>query len=170
MRSTVAYHLMRGFRSILVFIPQSIVHPEVFATEVPTIRYDTLDKEAVECAINPILHWAPDTRMYYCYNVEYLFYPFCKTRSIGEFLAFNTQEELATLVTFIIDLYAADLDQNPNVVCTQTAQIENSGYFAQTQVDPGHHNLPEERQLGFLVGFVGVLINTCPAHIVKLIE
>ena len=58
--------------------------------EVHSIRYDTNGEEAVTCAINRIILWAPDTWMYYCYNAEYLFYPFCETRSISELLAFNT--------------------------------------------------------------------------------
>ncbi len=151
-RATIAHHLMRGFRSILVFIPPGIAHPEGFASQVCCICYDTLGEGAVECAINRIIHWNPDTWMYYCYNAEYLFYPFCETRSIGEFLAFNTQEERAAMVTFIIDLYAADLRQNPNAVCTQTAQIDSSGYYAQTRLDPDQHNFPKERQLDFFGG------------------
>ena len=151
-RSTIAHHLMRDFRSILVFVPKGIAHPDGFAPEVHSIRYDTHSEEAVTCAINRIILWAPDTWMYYCYNAEYLFYPFCETRSIRELLAFNTQEERAAMLTYTIDLYAADLSQNPNAVCTQTAQIDSSGYYAQTRVDPDNHNFPKERQLDFFGG------------------
>jgi hypothetical protein len=40
-RSTIAHHLMRGFRSILVFVPKGIAHPDGLAPEVHSIRYDT---------------------------------------------------------------------------------------------------------------------------------
>ena len=43
-------------------------------------------------AINRIVKAAPSVWMYYCYNAEYLFYPFCETRSVGELLAFHTEE------------------------------------------------------------------------------
>ena len=56
------------------------------------------------------------------------------------------------MLTYTIDLYAADLSQNPNAVCTQTAQIDSSGYYAQTRVDPDNHNFPKERQLDFFGG------------------
>ena len=148
-RSTIAHHLMRGFRSILVFVPKGIAHPDGFAPEVHSIRYDTHDEEAVTCAIDRIILWAPDTWMYYCYNAEYLFYPFCETRSISELLAFNTQEERAAMLTYTIDLYAADLSQNPNAVCTQTSQIDSSGYYAQTRVDPDNHKLSQRATAGF---------------------
>jgi len=54
-RSTIAHHLMRGFRSILVFIPPGIAHPEGFASQVCCICYDTLSEGAVESAINRII-------------------------------------------------------------------------------------------------------------------
>ena len=125
-RSTIAHHLMRGFRAILVFVPPDIAHPAAFAPQVHSIRYDTLSEGAVDRAINRVIRRVPNTWMYYCYNAEYLFYPFCESRSISEFLAFNKQEERAAVVTYIIDLYAADLRAHPNAVCTQTVQIDSA--------------------------------------------
>ena len=143
---------MRGFRAILVFVPPGIPHPAAFAPQVHSIRYDTLSEGAVDRAINRVISRAPNTWMYYCYNAEYLFYPFCESRSISEFLAFSKQEERAAVVTYIIDLYAADLRAHPNAVCTQTAQIDSVGYYAQARVDLSHHNFPKERQLDFFGG------------------
>ena len=140
---------MRGFRAILVFVPPGIPHPAAFAPQVHSIRYDTLSEGAVDRAINRVIRRVPNTWMYYCYNAEY---PFCESHSISEFLAFNKQEERAAVVTYIIDLYAANLRAHPNAVCTQTAQIDSVGYYAQARVDPSHHNFHKERQLDFFGG------------------
>ena len=59
------------------------------------------------------------------------------------------------MVTYIIDLYAANLRAHPNAVCTQTAKtakIDSVGYYAQARVDPSHHNFHKERQLDFFGG------------------
>ena len=137
---------MRGFSAILVFVPPGIPHPAAFAPQVHSIRYDTLREGAVDRAINRVIRRVPNTWMYYCYNAEY---PFCESHSISEFLAFNKQEERAAVVTYISDLYAADLRAHPNAVCTQTAQIDSVGYYAQARVGQSHHNFPNERQLDF---------------------
>ena len=145
---------MRGFRAILVFVPPGIPHPAAFAPQAHSIRYDTLSEGAVGSAINRVIRRVPNTWIYYCYSTEYLLYSFCESRSIRQFLAFNKQEERVAVVTYIIDLYAADLRAHPNAVCTQMAQIDSVEYCAQARVGPSHHNFPKERQLDFFGGLL----------------
>ncbi len=59
--------------------------------------------------------------MYYCYNAEFLFFPFCETRSIAEMLAFHTEERRDAMLTYVIDLYAGDLNASPNAVSLSEA-------------------------------------------------
>ena len=39
------------------------------------------------------------TWLYYGFNAEFLFYPFCETRSVGEMLAFHTEERRAAMLS-----------------------------------------------------------------------
>ena len=52
---------------------------------------------------------APGTWLYYCFNAEYLFFPFCETRTVGEMLTFHTEERRDAMLTYVVDLYAGDL-------------------------------------------------------------
>jgi hypothetical protein len=151
-RSTIAHHLLRGFKSVLVFIPSPIAAPENLPSDVKIIQYNTLANGAVPQAINVVINAAPDIWVYYCYNAEYLFYPFCEPRNIGELLEFNTSEDRNAMMIFVIDLYAADLTTTPNAVSLVDAMIDATGYYALARTDPDNHNSPKERQLNFYGG------------------
>ena len=72
------------------------------------MRYDLSADGALEKAVNAVINAVPDIWPYYCYNAEYLFYPFCETRSVGEMIAFNAEERRFTIMTYVVDLYADD--------------------------------------------------------------
>jgi hypothetical protein len=41
----------------------------------------------------------PGLCTYYCFNAEYLFHPFCETRTVGEMLSFHTEERRHSMLT-----------------------------------------------------------------------
>ena len=88
----------------------------------------------------------PGLWLYYCYNAEYLFYPFSDTRTVGEMLAFHAEERRRAMLTYVIDLYAENLQAHPNAVSIDTAHLDRSGYYAKARAgDSG----PKDRQLDF---------------------
>jgi hypothetical protein len=72
----------------------------------------------------------PEVWLYYCYNAEFLFFPFCETRSITELLTFHSEERREAMLTYVVDLYADDLDQFPDAVSLDRAHLDQSGYYA----------------------------------------
>ncbi len=150
--STVRHHLSAGFRPVLVLgIEIEGLAPEL-AERVHRIRYDIHADHAVPAAVNRIIAAAPGAWMYYCYNAEYLFFPFCETRSVREMLAFHSEERRDAMLAYVVDLYAGDLDRHPNAVSREDALIDRSGYYALGRPDPSNHNHPRERQLDFFGG------------------
>lgn len=150
--STIRHHLKAGFRSVLVFAPERLVLPEDLAAKIHRIPRDMHRPGALTDTVNPVIAAAPaDTWMYYCYNAEYLFHPFCETRSVQELLAFHTEERRRAMLTYVVDLYAPDLAQNPNAVNLRDAMLDRAGYYALARPDPatGH---ARERQLDFFGG------------------
>ncbi|SEQ62261.1 hypothetical protein [Thalassovita taeanensis] len=150
--TTLRHHLNIGFTQVLAFMPDAFVLAEDVATTVHRISYDTLSPAAVETAVNQLTEAAPDIWMYYCYNAEYLFFPFCETRTVGEMLAFHAEERRNAMLSYVIDLYAADLWKFPNAVSLDGAYLDRSGYYALARNDVENHNHPKERQLDFFGG------------------
>lgn len=151
--TTLRHHHELGFKTIVALMPADFKLPKDVNAFVHRVDYDATTHSAVETAINAVTDAASaGVWMYYCFNAEYLFFPFCESRSIGEMLAFHTEERRASMLTYVIDLYAPDLSQNPDAVSLDHAHLDRSGYYALARKDDANHNHPKERQLDFYGG------------------
>jgi hypothetical protein len=103
-------------------------------------------------AMNRLIEAAPGIWFYYGFNAEYLFHPFCETRNVREMIAFHAEERRDALLSYVIDLYAVDLDRHPQAVSLEEAHMDRSGYYALARADAANKNHPRERQLDFFGG------------------
>ena len=151
--STIAHHLTAGFGAVVVLAPDSLILPDDLAAMVLRVSFDAHADNALPSAVNAVnAAVPPGTWLYYCYNAEYLFYPFSETRTVGEMLAFHAEERRDAMLTYVIDLYADDLQDFPDAVSLDRAHLDKSGYYALARNDPDNHNHPRERQLDFFGG------------------
>ena len=150
--TTLRHHLQMGFKHVLALMPAVFDLPRDLQETVHRIDYNMSQQGATEAAVNAIIGAAPQQWIYYCYNAEYLFFPFCETRSIVEMLTFHTEERRSAMLTYIIDLYADDLDAYPDAVSLERAHLDRSGYYALARPDSEGHGHPKERQLDFFGG------------------
>ncbi|WP_412506729.1 glycosyltransferase family 2 protein [Roseovarius sp. SYSU LYC5161] len=150
--STVRHHLDAGFRKVLVLMPDGFDLADDIAPRVDRISHDLNRDASFEDTVNAVIAAAPGIWLYYCFNTEYLFYPFCETRTVGEMLTFHTEERREAMLTYVIDLYAGDLDACPGAVSLEDAYMDKSGYYALARHDPENHDHPKERQLDFYGG------------------
>jgi hypothetical protein len=148
---TVAHHLQLGFRRIVLFLPPGLPAPaEVADARVTTVLYPTRADNAVPEAVNAVIDAVPPgTWIHYCYSAEFLFFPFCDSRSVGEMLAFHAEERREAMVTFVVDLYAPDLTTAPDAVSLADAHLDRTGYYALKREDPDTGWRPKDRQLNF---------------------
>lgn len=147
--STLAHHLAQGFRRIVVF--GAVALPEPMAAKVDLVAHDLTGEQAAEAAVNAMIALAPaGTWMAWVFNAEYLFFPFCEDRGIGELGAFCAEERRDSLLTYVVDLYAPDLSTHPDAVDVEQAHFDRTGYYA--LVRRGRDTNPKERQLDFFGG------------------
>jgi hypothetical protein len=150
--STLAHHLDAGFRDVILLAAEGVDASPALADRVRVVRHDVYAEGALFTAMNTLIEALPGIWLYYCYNGEYLFHPFCEARSLRELLAFHTEERRDALLSYVIDLYAGDLDRFQNAVSREEAMMDRSGYYALGRTDPANHNHPRERQLDFFGG------------------
>ncbi|MFN3208119.1 MAG: hypothetical protein ACE369_03800 [Roseovarius sp.] len=150
--SAIRHHLDTGFGSVLVLMPPAFALAPDVAGRVERISYDITSGDSFVDAVNRVIAAAPGVWLYYCFNAEYLFFPFCETRTVGEMLTFHTEERRDAMLTYVIDLYAGDLDRHRDAVSLEDAHLDRSGYYALARNDPENHNHPRERQLDFFGG------------------
>ncbi|WP_102226135.1 hypothetical protein [Acidimangrovimonas sediminis] len=150
--SCVRHNLDAGFEEVLVFCPEGVDFALKISGKVHRIPYDVYGEGALVAAVNRVIEQAPGIWLYYCYNAEYLFHPFCETRNIREMLAFHTEERRDAVLTYVVDLYAGDLGRHHNAVSLEEAMMDRTGYYALARRDPGRRGEPKERQLDFFGG------------------
>ncbi|WP_232962420.1 glycosyltransferase family 2 protein [Paracoccus tegillarcae] len=149
--ATLRSHLSRGFRHILALSPEPLDLPDnITATgRVTNLIHDTRRPDAHVPAVNALINAVPEgTWLHYGFNAEFLFYPFCETRSVGEMLTFHAEERRDAMLAYVIDLYAPDLSTHPDAVSLDNAMFDRTGYYAlgrKTADGSGY----EERQLDF---------------------
>jgi hypothetical protein len=132
---TIAHHVRLGFAQVVLFCPADLELPGTLAANVHRVDFDVTAEGALATIANAVIKAAQGQWIYYCYNAEYLIFPFCETRSIGELLTFMAEERRNSVMSYTIDLYARDLTQTPNAVDPQSACFDRSGYFALARQD-----------------------------------
>ena len=150
--TTIRHHRQSGFAQIVLFARRDLALPAEVSEQVIRVDYDLTQDRAVPRAVNGVIEIAEGRWLFYCFNAEYLFFPFCETRSISEMLAFHSEERRDAMLTYVVDLYASDLNRVPLAVDLEDAWLDRSGYYAAARVDPVNHGHPKERQLDFFGG------------------
>jgi len=146
---TIRHHRDIGFRTFVVFGPEAFQLPAEIAGDVHYVPWDMGQDAATETAVNRVIEACPGAWLYYCYNAEFLFYPFCETRTVGEMLTFHAEERRDAMLTYVVDLYAADLRARENGVSIGDAHLDRAGYYALAR---SGRDGPAERQLDFFGG------------------
>lgn len=148
--STIRHHIDAGFKSVVVFGVADIALPADLPKNVHHVNFDMTNRDALLRVVNGVIEQAHGQWIYYGYNTEYIFFPFCEHRAIGELLSFHTEERRDAVLTYVVDLYAGDLEAHPNAVSLDDAHMDKSGYYALARRDKA--NEFEERQLDFFGG------------------
>ena len=150
--TTLRHHIQAGFRDVLLLAPEAIAVAPELQDGLHRVTYDVHAENALVAAVNRVIEAFPGLWMYYCFNAEYLFHPFCETRTVRDLIAFHAEERRDAMLTYVVDLYAGDLDRFPNAVSLETAHLDRSGYYALARQDPDNNWHPKERQLDFFGG------------------
>lgn len=145
---TLRHHLEVGFRHILALSPEPLALRDDLAGAVTNVIWNTRGPAAHVGAVNALVAAVPEgTWLYYGFNAEFLFFPFSDSRRVGEMLAFHAEERREAMLTYVIDLYASDLDRFPDAVSMSEAMFDRSGYYALGRNGPDGR--PLARQLDF---------------------
>lgn len=150
--STLRHHIGAGFTACVVFMPAAFDLEAEIAEQVHRVDLDTLAPEMLTSTVNTLIDAAPGTWFYYGYNAEYLYYPFCESRTVAEMLAFHTEERRDAMLCYVVDLYAGDLDRHSSAVSLEDAHLDKSGYYALARKNVANADQPLDRQLDFFGG------------------
>lgn len=145
---TIDHHLGLGFRHILALSPEPFDLPDRMIPKVTNLLWDTRRPAAHVGAVNAVIAAVPPkTWLYYCFNTEFLFYPFSEHRHVGEMLAFHTEERRPAMLSYVVDLYAGDIGRHPDGLSLDHAMFDRTGYYSLGRQDADGRFL--DRQMNF---------------------
>ncbi len=150
--STLAHQLKCGFREVVLLAPEGVKVTNAHEEQVHVVTHDVFAEAALPNAVNAMVDRVAGAWVHYCYNTEYLFFPFCETRRVRELLTFHAEERREAMLTYVIDLYAGDLVAQPNAVSLSDAWLDRSGYYALPRKDATKDWAPKDRQMDFFGG------------------
>jgi len=148
--STLRHHLDLGFNKVVAIGAPDILVSDDVTDKVIRVHHDVMVGQSLDAIVNTVMELCHGQWLYYCYNAEYLFFPFCEHRLVEEMLTFSNEERRDAVLTYVIDLYAGDLENAPNAVSLEEAHLDKSGYYALARTDK--ENNFKERQLDFYGG------------------
>ena len=150
--STLAHLLKLGFRDVVLLVPEGLEPTGAGLERVHVVTHDVFAEAALPEAVNRMMDSLSGAWLHCCYNAEYLLFPFYETRRIRELLTFHAEERREAMLTYVIDLYAGDLQAAPNAVSLDDAWLDRSGYYALPRKDPAKGWEPKERQMDYFGG------------------
>ncbi len=145
--ATVAHHLGLGFGDVVVFADEGVEIATRLAEQVHFVRTSLIAEDAHARIVNALIPHLEGRWLHYGFNAEFLFFPFCESRTIRDMLTFMTEERRDSVLCYVIDLYAPDLSTHPDGIDLENAHLDRSGYYAAPRLDGNGH--PKERQLDF---------------------
>ncbi len=130
---TIKHHTNMGFATILVIGDVAEITVEgahLFPAQLTRLE-DSIG------VVNKIIAACPGKWIYYTFNAEYLYFPYCESRTIKDAITFMEEERRTAVFTYAIDLYPTNLSDHGNGVDIATAHLDRNGYYGQDRFVDG---------------------------------
>ncbi|RED11801.1 hypothetical protein [Pontivivens insulae] len=127
--ATAQHHAALGFDHVLLFYKGQIAEAMGGLPNLTVIPRPVPNRLTAIELLNSLMGKLSGRWVCYLFNSEYLFYPYMKTRGVADLAGFMEEERRQAIFTYVIDLYAQDLEQYPDAVDRQSAHFDGSGYY-----------------------------------------
>jgi hypothetical protein len=136
-QGTIAHHAVLRFAALILVGDTPGLGEIAERNGVLLVQSPIQTRDDVVGFLNAVIPSCAGRWLYWCYNAEYLFFPYSSTRSIGDLTAFMEEERRESVFTYAVDLYARDLYQHPNAISRDDAYFDRSGYYAFQRYEDG---------------------------------
>ncbi|MFK5996532.1 MAG: hypothetical protein QM492_00305 [Rhodobacterales bacterium] len=147
--SSIRHHARLGFENLFVLKRDDIELPYSCKDMCHAINIKDAYFSDVTPYINRLIELLPQRWIYYCFNTEYLHFPFCESRSIADLTEFVTEEKREAVFSLTVDLYPDDLSLAKDGFSLEDAHFDGAGYYALQRYIEG---AAQDRQLDIYGG------------------
>lgn len=125
---TIRYFLRRQFAHICLFITEPEHYREL--DRVTNFKFEFEGWGNIWEVINLAIPRLIGNWLYWGLNGEFLYYPFCESRTINDLSDFMMGERRDVLSGSVIDIYAADIGENGDGISMVSTHFDKVNYFA----------------------------------------
>ncbi len=130
-------HLARlGFSTIGVLSSDETLLDETAMRDSSIIAAFVRDQPQMFDLLNKLMPALADRWIHYCYNAEFLFFPFCENRSISDAVAFSNDEQRRSVSGYTIDLYRPEIDLKGTPLLEPATYFDAAGYYGVSPEQP----------------------------------
>ncbi len=147
--SSIRHHARLGFKNLFVLKRDDLDLPDSCSELCQEINIPDAFFSNISPFVNQLIALLPDRWIYYCFNAEYLHFPFCENRSIDDLTDFITEEKRNAVFSYTIDLYPDDLGKAKDGFSLEGAHFDGAGYYALQRFVDGES---QDRQLDIYGG------------------
>ena len=98
--TTLRHHLDIGFAPVILLAAPELELSAELEAKIARVDTQVFETGILQRMVNALIAAAPSTWLFYCYNAEYLFFPFLEQRKVGDMLAFHTEERREAWQTY----------------------------------------------------------------------
>ena len=127
-RATLRHCLGLGFDPVILIDSFGVsLGPDLDAVLVAPVAFR--DYGDISGILNLLIEALEGRWLHYCFNAEFLFFPFCESRRISDVVIFMEEERRTSVQAYVVDLYSDDLGRDPLGVSLDHAHLDRSGYY-----------------------------------------
>ena len=127
--ASVQHHLNQGFAAVIVAGDHQAVDAGA------TMNLATEPGAPLHQVVNALMPALAGRWVFACYNAEFLFYPFCESRSVSDLVQFVSEERRGAVFCTTVDLYSDGADILNTGVVNDASYFDRVGYFAQDRYE-----------------------------------
>ncbi|RMF36534.1 MAG: hypothetical protein D6754_11295, partial [Alphaproteobacteria bacterium] len=127
---TVAHCRKLGFAAIVLLRPPGLA----LGAGEGVIEIDTTlrGREGAAAALNALHAPLSGRWLHFCFNAEFLIYPYFETRGVADLISFMEEERRQAVFATLLDLYAGE-DGVPDAVAMAEPLFDGCGYYGFTR-------------------------------------
>lgn len=130
LNDTIDHMVTLGFPNIFVLGLPNVLETVKENSAIIDIAFDPDTDNAVVQCLNFANKAFQNRWIFHCFNAEFLYFPFCETRSIGDFISFSDEERRKSIAGVIVDLYTREQNPKSYGYDISNALMDGAGYFS----------------------------------------
>lgn len=132
LKETLAHLTDLGFSQIVVLSDRAELAGLAVVPNSATISIHCDPLPSLESFANSIIPVLENRWLHFCYNGEFLFFPYSENRSVFDVIAFSQEERRDAIFGYTLDLYHDRFPAGTDMIDRENVYFDSTGYYSES--------------------------------------